>query len=177
LSVLQITNTLRLIGNKGRAVIAEMYPRFDRVDSRRDNVIDLAESARLGAVTQTVRYFGEPRTISKLDILNLVRIAEQTGAVIEITRAVGDTLSDDTLLMKIRGARGSQEQYLRRLKAGHSVRARLNGRNGLKTGVRMLGGTAPVNVDVAEIFPSPSRPQRPKFKITQQKSQTKSLGP
>jgi hypothetical protein len=38
-----------------------------------------------------------------------------------------------------------------------------------------LGGTAPVNVDVAEIFPSPSRPQRPKIqnhtaKITNKKS-------
>ena len=31
--------------------------------------------------------------------------------------------------------------------------ARPNRRNGLKTGVSMLGGTAPVNVDVAEIFP------------------------
>ena len=112
LSDLQITNTLRLIGNKGRAVIAEMYPRFDRVDSGRDNVIDLADSARLGAVTQTVRYFGEPRTISRLDILNLVRMAEQAGAVIEITRAVGDTLSDDTLLMKIRGAKALSESEL-----------------------------------------------------------------
>jgi uncharacterized membrane protein len=106
LSELQMTNTLRLIGNKGRAVIAEMYPRFDRVESRRDNVIDLADSARLGAVTQTVRYFGEPRTISKLDILNLVRMAEQAGAVIEITRAVGDTRSDESLLMNVRGAKG-----------------------------------------------------------------------
>ena len=75
-------------------------------------MIDLADSARLGAVTQTVRYFGEPRTISKLDILNLVRMAEQAGAVIEVTRAVGDTLSDESLLMKIRDAKALSESEL-----------------------------------------------------------------
>jgi uncharacterized membrane protein len=105
LSDVQITNTLRLIGKKGRAVIAEMYPQLDRSGSEHDDPIELIENARKGPVTQTVRYFGEPLTIAKLDIPNLVGIAEQAGAVIEITRAVGDTLSDGSELMSVHGAK------------------------------------------------------------------------
>jgi uncharacterized membrane protein len=105
LSDLQLNNTLRSIGAKGRAVIGAMYPNLDRSDSTRENVIDLADNARLSAVTQTVRYFGEPRTIAKLNILNLVRMAEHAGAVIDVTRGVGDTLSDESLLMNVRGAK------------------------------------------------------------------------
>ena len=37
--------------------------------------------------------------------MSLVRMAERAGAVIEVVCAVGDTLSDDTLLMNVRGAR------------------------------------------------------------------------
>jgi uncharacterized membrane protein len=59
LSDLQITNTLRLIGKKGRAVIAEMYPRLDRPSSGHDDPIELIDKAHKGPMTQTVRYFGE----------------------------------------------------------------------------------------------------------------------
>ena len=104
LSELQITNTLHLIGHEGRAVIADMYP-LDRSASGGEIPIDLADSAQSRPVTQAVRYFGEPRTIAKLETANLVRMAEQAGAVIEVTCAVGDTLSDDTLLMNVRGAK------------------------------------------------------------------------
>ena len=93
LSDLQITNTLHLIGHKGRAVIAEMYP-LDRSDSGRENPIDLADNARKG-----------PVTIAKLNTAKLVRMAERAGAVIEVACAVGDTLSDDTLLVNVRGGK------------------------------------------------------------------------
>jgi len=104
LSELQISNTLRLIGKEGRSVIAKTYPKIDRPDSERENVIELANNDRRGSVTQAVRYFGEPRTIAKVDILKLMRMAEQAGAVIEIKCAVGDTLLHDTLLIEVRGA-------------------------------------------------------------------------
>src|SRR6516225_11776106 len=106
LSDLQITNTLRLIGKKGRAVIGEMYPRLDRPGSgHEDDPIETVDNACKGPVTQTVRYFGEPLTIAKLDIPNLVGMAEQAGAVIEVTRAVGDTLWYGSVLMSIHGAK------------------------------------------------------------------------
>jgi uncharacterized membrane protein len=98
LSELQISNTLHLIGRKGRAVIAEMYPQIHRPDSGREHPIERTNSAERGPVAQAVRYSGEPRTIAKIDTLRLVRMAEKAGAVIEIACAVGDTLSDDTCL-------------------------------------------------------------------------------
>jgi uncharacterized membrane protein len=82
-----------------------MYPRLDRSASGRETLIDLVDNARRGPVTQAVRYFGEPRSIAKVNILEFVRMAEQVGAVIEIMSAVGDTLSDDTLLINVRGAK------------------------------------------------------------------------
>jgi uncharacterized membrane protein len=114
LSDLQITRTLHLIGNRGRAIIAEMYPGLDRSGSGRENPNDRAEDAQRDPVTQAVRYFGEPRTITKIDTANLVRMAKQADAVIELVCAVGDTLSDDTLLMTVRGAKAPLlEQGLR----------------------------------------------------------------
>jgi uncharacterized membrane protein len=62
LSDLQITNTLQLIGTKGRVVIVEMYSPTDAPHVERKNLIDLADNARRVPVTQAVRYFGEPRT-------------------------------------------------------------------------------------------------------------------
>jgi uncharacterized membrane protein len=102
LSELQITNTLHLIGSKGRAVIAEMYRRRD---SEAKSASELIEGARSYPVSQAVRYFGEPRTIAELDTASLVGMAERADAVIEVTCAIGDTISDETLLMNIRGAR------------------------------------------------------------------------
>ena len=105
LSDLQITNTLHLLGTKGRAVIAEMYSPADVPHVARKTLMDLADNARRTPVTQAIRYSGEPRTIARLDTTALVRMAERAGAVIEVVCAVGDTLSDDTLLMNVRGAR------------------------------------------------------------------------
>jgi uncharacterized membrane protein len=104
LSELQINNTLHFVGDKGRAVIAEMYPRIDdRPDAGRGTTADAAEYARIGPAVQTIRYFGKPRTIARFDIPDLVRRAEEAGAVFNIVCAVGDTLSNDTVLMTVHG--------------------------------------------------------------------------
>ena len=73
---LQITNVLRLIGDKGREVIRELFPRLDaRQDA--DHVTRAVISSRtlLGPITQTVQYSGNPRCIAKYDIAALVRQA------------------------------------------------------------------------------------------------------
>ena len=104
LSELQISNTLHFVGDKGRTVIAEMYPRIDdRLDAGRETTADAAEYARIGSATQTLRYFGKPRTIARFDIADLIRKAEQAGAVFNIVCAVGDTIASDTVLMTVHG--------------------------------------------------------------------------
>ena len=59
----------------------------------------------MGPVVQTLRYFAAPRTIAKFDTDNLVRQAQQAGAVIVMACGVGDTLVENTLLLQVHGAK------------------------------------------------------------------------
>jgi uncharacterized membrane protein len=116
LSDLQITRVLQMVGDKGRKVIASMFPHFehDPIDTKKTPNKSL-DTAELAPVTQTVRYSGEPRTIAKFDVQALVSQAQQAKAVIVMTCAVGDTLVDDTKLLQVHGATGqlSKEVLLR----------------------------------------------------------------
>ena len=102
LSDLQITNVLHLTGDKGRNVIRDMSGRLDR---RHPATLEpekrAAAGAPLGPVTQALRYFGEPRTIARLEIPALVHQAQRAGEVIVMKCAVGDTLVEGTLLLQI----------------------------------------------------------------------------
>ena len=103
---LQIGNMLRLIGDKGREVIREMFPRLDdRRDADQVNRSVISSRTVLGPVTQTFKYSGKPRTIAKYDITALVRHAREVGAVIEMLCAVGDTLLEDSVILRIQGGK------------------------------------------------------------------------
>ena len=103
ITALGITNILHFIGKRGRTVIRETFPHGADVAA----VIDAAEEARgdLGAVTQTLHYQGKPRSIARFDIPVLVRQASQADAVIVLDSAVGDTLVEDTVILRVHGAR------------------------------------------------------------------------
>jgi uncharacterized membrane protein len=109
---LQITRVLQMVGDRGRKVIETMFNRVEHAHKLPKESLDTAE---LGAITQTVRYSGEPRTIAKFDVQALVSQAQQAKAVIVMTCAVGDTLVDDTKLLQVHGATGrvSLEALLR----------------------------------------------------------------
>lgn len=93
LTDLQITSVLHLIGDKGRVVIRELFPETDYDSSTCPTGIGTAPSdARQGKITQTLRYVGNPRTISKFDIAALVRQAREIDGIIAMDCAVGDTL-------------------------------------------------------------------------------------
>jgi uncharacterized membrane protein len=107
LANLQITNVLQLIGNRGREVIRDMFRRLDRqpsITGKRE--LERAGAARLGPTTQTVTYSGDPRTIAKLNIEALVRLAAHSDAVIEMVAAVGDTLLEGSVVLRIHGGKG-----------------------------------------------------------------------
>ena len=99
---LQITNVLRTIGDKGRQVIREMLRNLDERTVAGRNVAP--ES--LGPVTQTLKYSGEPRTIATLEVGALVQEAAASGALIVMTCAVGDTLVEETVILRVHGAKG-----------------------------------------------------------------------
>jgi uncharacterized membrane protein len=59
------------------------------------------DKTRLGPVSQTLRYAGDPRSVVKFDIDLLVKLACQAEAVIVMACAVGDTLVEDSVLLRV----------------------------------------------------------------------------
>ena len=68
---LQIGNVLHLVGDRGRAVIGEMFRRLDDTSAASRPLEGAASHQRPGRVTQTVRYSGRPRTVARLDVTRL----------------------------------------------------------------------------------------------------------
>ncbi len=97
---LQISNVLQFIGAQGRDVLHELYPRnvTPPIDDPAAGLPELGEAA------QVVHYDAEPRTIAKFDVPALVRLARDAGAVIVLDCAVGDTLVNDTTILRVYGA-------------------------------------------------------------------------
>ena len=108
MSQLQITSVLRIVGDKGRRVIQETYGALTAGESGSDirALRERAEKVSAGVALQTIRYAGVPRAIAKFDIPAFVRLAEASDAVIVMGCAVGDTVPDGALLMRVYGARG-----------------------------------------------------------------------
>jgi uncharacterized membrane protein len=98
---LQITTVLHTIGGKGRRVIREMFARLEKQSAPGRAAVD----HKLGAPTQTLHYGGEPRTITAFDVRTLVGQATEAGAVIVLACAVGDTLVEDTVILRVHGAK------------------------------------------------------------------------
>ena len=102
---LQITSVLRLIGDKGREVIGDMFRHVDeRSSDKSKSGADFAGGPCLGPVTQTLTYSGYPRTVAKLRTDALIEQAKQSSAVIEMVAAVGDTLVDGSVILHVHGA-------------------------------------------------------------------------
>jgi uncharacterized membrane protein len=121
LTDLQITNVLQLIGDKGRQVIGEMFRDLDkRPANSRKSGSRSAESIRLPPITQTLIYSGYPRIIAKFNTDALVRQAKQSGAIIEMMSAVGDTVLEGSVLLRVRGAKNklADEEFLRAIHLG-----------------------------------------------------------
>lgn len=101
---LLITNVLSLIGRRGREAIRTMFSPLEAAgDAEGKSLIQAAESALRLPVTQTLRYSGEPRTVARLRVDDLVRQAQEAEAVIVMACAVGDTLADDGWLLRVHG--------------------------------------------------------------------------
>jgi uncharacterized membrane protein len=101
---LQIGNVLHLVGDQGRAVIDDMYRRLDNISAASRAPEATAGHARLGRATQTLKYFGKPRTIARLDVGALVALARQAGGTIVMACAVGDTLLEGAILLRVHDA-------------------------------------------------------------------------
>ena len=102
LNNLQIQNVLQRVGSQGRAVIHAMFP--GQADAGPNAADDAAAPPALGPVTQTLTYSGRPKAIARFDIAGLVRLAQAAGGIVVIESAVGDTLLDGSILLRVHGA-------------------------------------------------------------------------
>jgi len=101
LNDLQIHNVLQVIGARGRSVIRAMFPLI--ADSANGDRQGTEPSLLLGPVTQTLTHSGEPRVITRFDLDELVRLAQNAEAVVAIECGVGDTLVEDAVLLQVHG--------------------------------------------------------------------------
>jgi uncharacterized membrane protein len=106
LSNLQITRVLQFIGKRGRQVVRESFPLLDATAA--EKVLQLSSSAEEVQnlrVSQTLYYIGEPKAVASFDIKALVGLATEADAVIVMECAVGDTLGDESPLLRVHGGR------------------------------------------------------------------------
>jgi uncharacterized membrane protein len=101
---LQIGNVLHLVGDRGRAVIGEMFRRLDDASAVPRVPEGAARMPQFGRPTQSVVYFGKPRTIAKVDVESLVVLAQRAGGTIVMACAVGDTLVEGAALLDVHGS-------------------------------------------------------------------------
>ncbi len=104
LNDIQITNVLHFVGQQGREVIRAMFPRLDTpAGATPESWRTAIEDVQRRPVTQTLRYSGEPQTVTRFQITALVQQAQAADAVIVMECAVGDTLVEDSLLLRVHG--------------------------------------------------------------------------
>jgi uncharacterized membrane protein len=100
---LQITQVLRIIGDKGREVICETYQGVAEAPSRKNSHVNPRRLS--GAFSLSIKHQGSPCVVTRIDIDGLVKQARQADCTIVVDCAVGDTLLEDTRLLRVSDAR------------------------------------------------------------------------
>lgn len=107
---LQIHNVLQVLGARGRAVIQNQFP-VGEVD---DSPARSADVPSPDTAIQSVFYSGRPLVVTRIDLGSLVSIAVKGDALVVLECAVGDTLVEGTLLMRVHGPVVLDERALTR---------------------------------------------------------------
>jgi uncharacterized membrane protein len=100
LQLLQVNSILRFTGDQGREVIKTVYPLADSIPPR----VESTEFREMPP-TQTLLHHGEPHVIQAIDTAAMVKLANDSGGVIEMVATVGDTVAESTPLLNVFGAR------------------------------------------------------------------------
>lgn len=109
MGVLQINRMLRFTADQGRRVIEAMYPPLNTAAKTAD-----AEELVGHPVTQILTHRGRPLAIQAVDTSNLADLAEDSGAIVEMVSAVGDTAVEGITLLRVLGGKQMiSEQVLR----------------------------------------------------------------
>jgi uncharacterized membrane protein len=97
-AMLQVTHVLKMVGDRGRKVIEEMY---ETPYTLEEEVSDPEKSP----VSQLIRHHGAPLTIMTIALDKLARQAEKVDCLLELYYAVGDTVAYDAVLLSMHGGK------------------------------------------------------------------------
>jgi uncharacterized membrane protein len=103
---LQVQSVLIFAGDQGRQVIEELYPPLDS-PAAAANDLEM-ESFPL---TQVLIDAGRPRAIQALDMAALLDAASEADAIIEVISAVGDTIGEGMVLLRVYGGRAPIDEH------------------------------------------------------------------
>jgi uncharacterized membrane protein len=103
LNRLQIHSILTFASERGRHVIDSLYPPLD-------SGMAVAVELDRASLTQVLVDHGRPRTIQALDPTALMAAAARSDAVVEVISAVGDTIGEGMVLLRVYGSRRPIEE-------------------------------------------------------------------
>jgi uncharacterized membrane protein len=116
LGMLQVNRMLIFTGDRGRHAIEELYPSTESAAA--SATADKPKLSEL-PVTQTLTHAGRPQVIQAIRVAELLTLATESGAVIEVAAAVGDTVLQKTPLVRVYSARQPVDEQ--RLKAAFEI--------------------------------------------------------
>jgi uncharacterized membrane protein len=99
IGMLQISNVLAYIGDRGRVIILEMYLPLEDAEG----VLRPPEPKPAGPWVQALSYKGPPQVVAAIDVPGLVAAAEVSGGVVVLRFAVGSTVLEGDVLARVSG--------------------------------------------------------------------------
>jgi uncharacterized membrane protein len=114
LNNLQITRVLQILGDKGREVIGETYSGVAATASCKNP----DPHRPPGAFTLSIKHQGKPRVVTWIDINGLVEQARKADCTIVVDCAVGDTLFEETRLLRVSRSKLSEAELRRFIHVG-----------------------------------------------------------
>jgi len=106
LGFLQVNRMLIFTGDQGRKAIEELYP------AAQSAVVAGTEAPQGLPLAQTLTHVGRPQVIQAIHVAELVKLARESGAVIEVVAAVGDTVLEMTPLLRVYAARQALDEVV-----------------------------------------------------------------
>jgi len=116
LGMLQVNRMLIFTGDQGRKAIEELYPSTQAVTPA-----PTADATGLDRLVraQTLTHLGRPQVIQCIRIPELLQLATEAGAIVEVAAAVGDTVLETSPLVHVYAVRQPLEEH--RLKVAFEI--------------------------------------------------------
>jgi uncharacterized membrane protein len=108
IGMLQISKVLSYVGDRGREIIAEMYPPLEDATG----VLRPPEPKPAGPWMQTLTYMGPPQVVAALDVPGLAAAAQSAGGLVVVRFAVGSTVMEGDVLARVAGSTPLPERDL-----------------------------------------------------------------